>query len=59
MTILPPQIRLRENDARKCYIDNWHKAGETMAVEDNGLHLMLDKAYLGASSEVRLLGHML
>ena len=46
MTILPPQIRWRkenEDKARKCYIDNRH-AGETMIVEDSGLHIMLEKS---------------
>ena len=54
MTILPPQIRWgkeNEDKARKCYIDNRHHAGETMIVEDSGLHLMPEKAYLGASSD--------
>ena len=39
MTVLPPKIRWgkeNEDKARKCYIDNQHRAGETMIVEDSG-----------------------
>ena len=41
-----------EDDVRKCYIDNWHHAGEAMIVDDSGLHLsVLDKTYHGVSSD--------
>jgi len=40
-----------EDKAWKCCIDNWHRAGETMIVEDSGLYLMPIKAYFGASSD--------
>ena len=33
------------------YVHNWYRAGETMIVEDSGLHFMPIKAYLGASSD--------
>ena len=49
MTVLPPHIcwgKENKDKAWKCYIDNWHCAGETMIVQDSGLHLMPIKAYL-------------
>ena len=51
---LPPQMRWgRENKvkARKCYIEDRQAAGEMMTVAPSGLHLMPEKAYLGASSD--------
>jgi len=51
---LPPQIRWgqeNEEEARRCYINNREAAGETMVVKESGLHLIPDKAYLGASSD--------
>ena len=54
MTVLPPHIcwgKENEGKACKCYIDNWYCAGETMIIEDGGLHLVPIKAYFGASSD--------
>ena len=54
MKSLPPQIRWgreNEDEARRCYIENRHAAGETMIVKQSGLHLMPEKAFLGASSD--------
>ena len=50
-----PQIRWGQENMRMkpkdCYIENQHAAGETMIVKQSGLHLMPDKAFLGASSD--------
>lgn len=54
MKRLPPQIRWgleNEDKARRCYIENRRVAGETMIVKQSGLHLMPEKAFLGASSD--------
>ena len=51
---LPPQMRWgRENEdkAQKYYIEDRQAAGEMMTVAPSGLHLMPEKAYLGASSD--------
>ena len=54
MKSLPPWIRWdqeNEDEAQKCYIENWHAAGETLIVKRSRLHLMPEKAFLGASSD--------
>ena len=51
---LPPQIcwgQENEDKAQRCYIENRKAAGETMVVKLSGLHLMPEKAFLGASSD--------
>ena len=54
MKTLPPQIHWgKENEerARKHYIENRKDVGELMEVLPSGLHLMPEKAYLGASTD--------
>lgn len=51
---LPPQMRWgqeNEDEARRCYIENRCTFGEIMTVKQSGLHLMPEKAFLGASSD--------
>jgi len=47
-----------EEKAWKRYIDNWHCAGETMIVQDSGLHLMPIKAYLVHHLMAKMLGQV-
>ena len=54
MKTLPPQIRWgKEKEERACkrYIENRKDVGELMEVLPSGLHLMPEKAYLGASTD--------
>ena len=54
MKCLPPQIRWgQENEEEACkrYVENRQNVGEVMIVKKCGLHLLLDKSYLGASSD--------
>ena len=51
---MPSQICLsKENEEKacKCYIENRKDVGELMEVLPSQLHLMLEKAYLGASTD--------
>ena len=52
-----PQIRWgkqNENKARQQYIENEKAVDEVMQVTCYGLHLMLEKSYLGASSNAKV-----
>ena len=54
MKHLPLKIRWSEENeerARKCYIENRKDVGELMEALPSGLHLMIENAYLGASTD--------
>ena len=54
MQHVPPQIwwgKENENKARQLYIENRLAVGEVLEVTPSGLHLMVEKPFLGASSD--------